>query len=151
MIMEQIETLIVGGGQAGLTMSHMLSRRSCPHLLLERGRIGERWQSERWDGLRFQFPNWSVRLPDFPFSSADPHGFATSNEIVAYLEAYAKLMNPPIRCGVTVTGLRRGEDGKGLLVQTPTAAFAAHNVVIATGPYQHPVIPQLIAPGSVSH
>ena len=71
-----VETLIIGGGQAGLAMSHMLSQRGCPHLVLERHRIAERWQTERWKGLRFQFPNWSVRLPDFPFRHADPDGFA---------------------------------------------------------------------------
>ena len=59
--------LIIGGGQAGLVMSHRLKQRGLAHLVLERHRIAERWRSERWDGLRFQFPNWSVRLPDFPF------------------------------------------------------------------------------------
>src|SRR5215467_3068413 len=58
---EQIETLIIGGGQAGLAMSDMLSRRGLRHCILERNRIAQRWRSERWDGLRFQFPNWSVR------------------------------------------------------------------------------------------
>jgi cation diffusion facilitator CzcD-associated flavoprotein CzcO len=72
MPIERVETLIVGGGQAGLTMSHMLSQRGRPHLVLERGRIAERWRTQRWDGLRFQFPNWSVRLPDFPFRDVDP-------------------------------------------------------------------------------
>ena len=143
--MEHVETLIIGGGQAGLTMSHMLSRSRCPHLVLERGRIGERWRSERWAGLRFQFPNWSVRLPDFPFPCAEPDGFATSNEIVAYLEAYSQLVNPPIRCGVAVLGLQGGMDGNAILAQTPLGSFAARNVVIATGPYQRPVVPQLIA------
>ena len=81
MVTEHVETLIVGGGQAGLSMSHMLSKRGCPHRVLERGRIGERWRSERWDGLRFQFPNWSVRLPEFPFPYEESDGFATSNEI----------------------------------------------------------------------
>jgi len=141
---EFVETLIVGGGQAGLTMSHMLSRRGRPHLVLERGRIAERWRSERWDGLRFQFPNWSVELPDFPFRCEGPHGFATSHEIVAYLEAYAGLIKPPIRCGVTVTGLRRHEGGKRLLAQTPSGSIVASNVVIATGPYQRPVLPHLL-------
>ena len=141
---EFVETLIVGGGQAGLTMSHMLSRRGRPHLVLERGRIAERWRIERWDGLRFQFPNWSVELPDFPFRCEGPHGFATSHEIVAYLEAYAGLIKPPIRCGVTVTGLRRHEGGKRLLAQTPSGSIVASNVVIATGPYQRPVLPHLL-------
>ena len=145
MLPEHVETLIVGGGQAGLTMSHMLSRRGCPHLVLERGRIGERWRSERWDGLRFQFPNWSVGLPDCPFRHAVPDGFATSAEIVAYLDAYAAVVKPPIRCGVAVTGLRREGSGKRFVAGTPAASITAKNVVIATGPYQRPVIPDLLA------
>jgi putative flavoprotein involved in K+ transport len=145
MVTEHVETLIVGGGQAGLTMSHMLSHRRCSHLVLERGRIGERWRSERWDGLRFQFPNWSVRLPDFPLRCEDRDGFATSSEIVDYLEAYAKLVQPPLRCGVTVTKLRMGEGGQGFLAHTPTGLIAANTVVIATGPYQRPLIPALLA------
>jgi putative flavoprotein involved in K+ transport len=140
----QVETLIIGGGQAGLTMSHMLSRRGHSHLVLERGRIGERWRSERWEGLRFQFPNWSVSLPDLPFPHEDPDGYAASHEIVAYLEAYAKLVNPPIRCGITVTGLRRGEGGRGIVALTPIGSFVARNVVIATGPYQRAVVPRLL-------
>src|SRR5262245_42684295 len=124
-------------------MSHMLSRRGHPHLLLERGRIGERWRSERWDGLRFQFPNWSVRLPDFPFPSNEPNGFAASNEIVAYLEGYAERTQAPVRCGVAVTSLRSGADGTGLLAHTSSGPIAATNVVIATGPYQRPVVPPI--------
>lgn len=84
-----VETLVIGGGQAGLVMSHMLRERGCPHLVLERGRIAERWRSERWHGLRFQFPNWSIRLPDFPYPGSNPDGFATSAEILNYLNAYA--------------------------------------------------------------
>ena len=145
MIAEQVETLIIGGGQAGLTMSHMLSRRGCPHLLLERGKIAERWRSERWDGLRFQFPNWSVGLPDFPFPCAEPDGFAASHEILAYLEAYAKLVNPPIRCGVEVIALRKDASEQTIVAQTKQGSIAARNVVIATGPYQRPVVPQLLA------
>jgi len=70
---ERVSTLIIGGGQAGLTMSHMLSQRGCSHLVLERNRIAERWRRERWDEMRIQFPNWSVRLPDFQF----PHGLCS--------------------------------------------------------------------------
>ena len=81
-------------------MSHRLKQRGLAHLVLERHRIAERWRSERWDGLRFQFPNWSVRLPDFPFPHSDPDAFATSGEIMDFISAYAAFVAPPIRCGV---------------------------------------------------
>src|ERR1700757_1390425 len=100
MAIEHVETLIVGGGQAGLAMSDMLSRLGRPHLVLERGRIAERWRSERWDGLRFQFPNWSVRLPHTPFPQTAPDGFATSPQIIDYRAAYKSRIKVPIQCGV---------------------------------------------------
>ena len=143
MVTDFFETLIVGGGQAGLTMSHMLSRRGRPHVVLERGRIAERWRSERWDGLRFQFPNWSVRLPNYAFSYADPDGFATSGEIVEYLEAYARQIGTEVRCGVAVTALRRDELGDAYVAETTAGRIKASNVVVATGPYQKPVVPDL--------
>ena len=139
---EPVETLVIGGGQAGLVMSHMLRERGCPHLVLERGQIGERWRSERWDGLRFQFPNWSVRLPDFPYPSSNPDGFATAAEILDYLNAYAAKVKPPIRCGVKVAALRR--PGSAFLAETPEGTIAARNVVVATGPYQRPIVPDLL-------
>ena len=144
MPIEQVETLIIGGGQAGLALSHMLSRRGCRHLVLERGRIGERWRTERWDGLRFQFPNWSVQLPDFPFPHTDPDAFATSAEIVDFLAAYADFIAAPIRCSVTVTALLRREGGSGFVAETSAGPIEAGNVVVATGPYQRPIIPALL-------
>src|SRR6187399_865860 len=92
---EYVETLVIGGGQAGLAMSHMLSQRGCPHLVLERHGIGERWRTERWKGLCFQFPNWSVRLPDFPFRHAHPDGFASADEILRFIRAYADFIAVP--------------------------------------------------------
>jgi putative flavoprotein involved in K+ transport len=141
---ERIETLIVGGGQAGLTMSHRLKQRGLPHLVLERHRIAERWRSERWDGLRFQFPNWSVRLPDFPFPHTDPDGFATSGEILDYIAAYAAFVAPPIRCGVEATRLRCRDSGAGFVTETSIGPIETDNVVVATGPYQRPRIPALL-------
>ncbi|WP_428675142.1 NAD(P)-binding domain-containing protein [Reyranella sp.] len=141
---EKVETVIVGGGQAGLTLSHMLSKRDRPHVVLERARIAERWRSERWDGLRFQFPNWSVQLPDFPFPHADPEGFATSEEIVDFLTAYADFIAAPVRCGVTVTALRRRDGGADFYLETSDGPIRASNVVVATGPYQIPIIPALL-------
>jgi putative flavoprotein involved in K+ transport len=144
MPVEHVETLIVGGGQAGLVMSYRLKQRGLPHLVLERQRIAERWRSERWDGLRFQFPNWSVRLPDFPFSHTDPDGFAASGDILDYITAYAAFVAPPIRCGVAVTALRRRDGKPGFVAETSGGPIEADNVVVATGPYQRPVIPLLL-------
>ena len=140
---EKIETLVIGGGQAGLVMSHRLKQRGLSHLVLERHRIAERWRSERWDGLKFQFPNWSVRLPDFPFPHSDPDAFATTDDIVGFIEAYADFVAPPIRCGVAVTRLSQ-RDGGGFIAETADGTIAADNVVVATGPYQRDVIPDLL-------
>ena len=144
MSIERVQTLVVGGGQAGLAMSYMLTKRGCPHLVLERSRIAERWRTERWDGLRFQFPNWSVRLPDFPFPHADPDGFATSSEIVDFISAFAAFIAAPIRCGVCVVALRRCDSGTGFVAETSDGSIEADNVVVATGPYQRPIIPSLL-------
>jgi len=144
MPVEQIDTLVIGGGQAGLVMSHRLKQRGLSHLVLERHRIAERWRSERWDGLRFQFPNWSVRLPDFPLAHTDPDAFAATGDIVAFIETYAASVAPPIRCGVEVRRLRRRDDAGGFIAETPDGLIEANHVVVATGPYQRPLVPDLL-------
>lgn len=141
---EHVNTLVIGGGQAGLAMSHMLKRRGVEHMVLERHRIGERWRSERWDGLRFQFPNWSINLPDFPLRSADPDGYATAGEFVNFITAYAEFESPPIRCGINVIRLEcRGNPG-GFLAESREGTVTAENVVVATGPYQRPAQPSFL-------
>ena len=141
---EFIDTLIIGGGQAGLAMSHMLSQRGCANIVVERHRIAERWRTERWDGLRFQFPNWSIQLPDFPFPHTEPNAFATSAEIVRYLTAYANFVGASVRCGVAVNSLRRHDRAGRFVADTSNGLIEAPNVVVATGPYQRPIIPSLI-------
>jgi putative flavoprotein involved in K+ transport len=145
MRMERVETLIIGGGQAGLAMSHMLARLGLPHLVLERNGVAERWRSERWDGLRFQFPNWSVSLPEFPYPHTDPDGFATARQILDYIRAYASFVGPPIRCGVSVETVRPDADGAGFVAESSMGLITARNVVVATGPYQRPIIPAAAA------
>jgi putative flavoprotein involved in K+ transport len=143
MPVDEVETLIIGGGQAGLVMSHRLKQRGLKHLVLERHRIAERWRSERWDGLKFQFPNWSVRLPDFSFPHTDPDAFASSADIIAFIEAYADFVAPPIRCGVAVTRLRRN-GASGFVAETSEGEIEAKNVVVATGPYQRALMPDML-------
>ena len=120
-------------------MSQALSRRGIPHVVLERNRIAERWRSERWDSLRFQFPNWALRLPDFPYSGDKPDEYAPRDDVVRFIEAYAASIQAPVRTGVTVQRLVRTDEGFALTCDD--GVFTARNVVIATGPYQQTVVP----------
>jgi putative flavoprotein involved in K+ transport len=142
----EVETLIIGGGQAGLAMSEHLSKRGAPHLIVERHRIAERWRSERWDSLVANGPAWHDRFPGMSFTGIDPDSFATKHQIVSYFEAYAKQIEAPIHCGVEVKSLRKKADGSGFRADTSDATIDAARVVVATGPFQRPVIPAIIPP-----
>lgn len=141
--METIDTLVIGAGQAGLAMSRFLSQAGRPHLVLERGRVGERWTSERWDSLAFQFPNWSVGLPGLPYPAGPAEGFASGPQIAEFIARYAEHIAAPVRTGVAVTRLRA--DGAGFVAETEAGPVRAANVVVATGPYQRPLTPALAA------
>ena len=143
---ETVGTLIIGGGQAGLAMSEQLTKRGLPHLVFERHRIAERWRTERWDGLHANGPAWHDRLPLFPIAGADPNGFATRDQMVAYFVAYTERIAAPVRTGVTVTALRRKPDGTGFHAETSHGVIEATNVVAATGPFQRGVIPPVVPP-----
>jgi putative flavoprotein involved in K+ transport len=143
---EKIETLIVGGGQAGLAMSEQLTRRGRPHLIVERHRVAERWRSERWDGLHANGPAWHDRLSGLPIPGVDPDGFASRRQMVDYFTAYADRIAAPIRCGVAVTALRARPDGIGFRAETSAGAIEAANVVAATGPFQRAIIPDVVPP-----
>ncbi|NMD08079.1 MAG: NAD(P)-binding domain-containing protein, partial [Phyllobacteriaceae bacterium] len=144
MSVENVETLIVGGGQAGLAMSEHLGKRGLSHLVVERHRIAERWRTERWDSLVANGPAWHDRFPTQTFADIDPDSFATKDRIVAYMEAHAKKNNTPIRCGVEVTSLERKADGSGFRADTTGGMIEAKNVVVATGPFQKPLIPTVV-------
>src|SRR5262249_16702800 len=96
------------------------------------------------DGLRFQFPNWSVQLPDFPFPHTDPNAFATSSEIADFISAYAAFIAAPIRCCVSVVALRTRDGGTGFVAETSDGPIQAANVVVAPGPHQRPSTPSLL-------
>jgi putative flavoprotein involved in K+ transport len=148
---EKIDTVIVGGGQAGLAMSHSLSRSGREHVVFERSRIAERWRRERWDSLAFQFPNWSLTLPGYAYRTNEPDGFAHRDHVVQFLEEYAVHIHAPIRLGVTATALRgQSHNGYRFALKTDHGSWLARNVVLATGPFQSPSIPACsakIAPG----
>ena len=140
----EVETLIIGGGQAGLAMSEHLTNRGVPHLIVERHRIAERWRSERWDSLVANGPAWHDRFPSMMFAGVDPDSFATKDQIVEYFEAYAKQIAAPIRCGVEVKALQNKADDSGFRAVTSAGVIEATNVVVATGPFQRPVVPTVV-------
>ena len=84
-----------------------------------------------------------MRLPDFPFPHSDPDALSNTDDIIRYIEAYAKFVSPPIRCGVAVTRLSQ-RDGAGFIAETSDGTIAADNVVVATGPYQRNLVPDLL-------
>jgi putative flavoprotein involved in K+ transport len=134
--METVDTVVVGAGQAGLATSYYLAHDDRPHLVLERGRVGDRWRSERWDGFVLNTPNWAQRLPGFHYSGAEPDAFAPRAEVVEYLEGYAYSFAAPVREHAEVTAVRR--TAQSFTVELGGDGVSARNVVIAAGAYQRP-------------
>lgn len=143
------DVVIVGAGQAGLSLSHELSAAGVEHLVLERGRVGETWRG-RWDSFCLVIPNWTVQLPGGRYRGDDPDGFMPKNEIVSHLVAYAESFQAPVREGVTVTSLAPSDNG-AFLLSTSSGEIRARAVVLASGGYQKPHRPPAAAqlPASV--
>src|SRR5947209_5983601 len=129
-----VDVVIVGAGQAGLSLSHELVAAGVEHIVLERGRIGETWRG-RWDSFRLVIPNWTVQLPGGRYRGDDPDGFMPKKEIVSHLVAYAQSFRAPVREGVTVTSLEVAENG-AFLLRTSSGEIGAKRVVLASGGYQ---------------
>ena len=144
MSVEEIDTLIVGGGQAGLAMSEHLSKSGISHIVLERARIAERWRSERWDSLVANGPAWHDRFPTIEFSSVEPDEFPSKDQIADYFVEYANQIKAPVRCGVEVLAVRKITGELGFRVETSDGTYKAQNVVAATGPFQRPIIPPIV-------
>ncbi len=128
--------VIVGAGQAGLSLSHELTRARREHLVLERGKLGQSWRS-RWDSFCLVLPNWTIRLPSQSYDGPEPNGFMPRDDIVRYLVAYAESFHAPVREGTNVNSLQVGPGG-GFLLDTSAGDISAREVVVASGAYQKP-------------
>jgi putative flavoprotein involved in K+ transport len=139
-----VETVIVGGGQAGLAVSYYLSQQDRPHIVLEQAaQAGNAWRNHRWDSFTLNTPNWQSSLPGAESSSTDPDGFLSRDEIVKYFEEYVKRFHLPVQYGARVQAIRMSEANNAYVVETTVGTFEARNVVIATGLYQKPKVPTL--------
>jgi putative flavoprotein involved in K+ transport len=148
MTMHRVETLVVGAGQAGLAISHCLTERGADHVVVERGRVAERWRTARWDSLRLITPNWMSRLPGWSYSGADPDGYMAAPELVSYLQGYASSFAVPVHEGTNVE--RVDACAGGLRVITDQQTWLARNVVVAAGTEDRAFVPPVasgIEPG----
>ncbi|HUL66026.1 MAG TPA: NAD(P)-binding domain-containing protein [Burkholderiaceae bacterium] len=134
-------TVIIGAGQAGLAMSWWLAQRGIDHVVLERGAVANTWRKERWDSLTLLTPNWQSRLPGFGYEGDQPDGFRTRDETIAFLDAYARRVAPPLRLHCPVTSVRRGADG--YKVESEHGMWTCRAVVIASGAFSLPRVPEL--------
>ena len=138
--MRNPDVIIIGGGQAGLVMSRCLSARGIDHVVLERGRIGERWFSERWKSLHLLTTAAMSALPGLP-QSGDPEAFMPASTFAAYLQDYAQTVDAPIICGVEVTKVE--PSARGYRVTTNAAQWLTRSVIIATGACDAPYRPSI--------
>jgi putative flavoprotein involved in K+ transport len=137
-----LPVVVIGGGQAGLSMSYHLQRRGIGHVVLEAQTAGHDWTDRRWDSFCLVTPNWQCRLPGYPYPGGDPDGFMVRDEIAAYLQGYVRRYDFPLAERTTVTRLHQNSRGQ-FQVSSTAGTLTADQVVVATGPYQAPRTPRL--------
>jgi putative flavoprotein involved in K+ transport len=137
-----MEVIVIGAGQAGLAVSYLLTQQSIQHIVLERGKIGESWRSQRWDSFYLNTPNWSNSLPGMGFDPDAPDAFGHRDQIVSYLERYASSFDAPVRENVTVTSLERISTG-GYRLQAGDNSVESRVTVIASGSMSRPRMPAM--------
>src|SRR4051812_5727017 len=137
---ERFNTLVVGGGQAGLAVGHHLAAREVDFTILsDEARLGDNWR-KRWDSLRLFTPARYSGLPGMPFP-APPDHLADRDEVADYLERYAERFDLPVRLNASVRALWQDPERFQITVDGSAARIEAANVIVATGPFQRARVP----------
>jgi putative flavoprotein involved in K+ transport len=137
---ESIETVIIGGGQAGLSLSYYLTQEKREHIVLEKAlRAGSVWTQQRWDSFTLVTPNWAFRLPGGEYTGDDPHGFMLRAEVDRRFQEYVRNHALPLSFGTQVENVEPQE--QGYRVSTNGRSYQARNVVVACGFFQRARIP----------
>jgi putative flavoprotein involved in K+ transport len=138
---ERVATVVIGAGHAGLATSQCLTARSIDHVVLERGDVANSWRRERWDSLRLLTPNWQSRLPGYRYDGADPDGYMSMAEVIAFVSRYAEVASAPVRTQTAVTSVRPIDDGYH--VATTNGEIRCRSVVLANGACNVAQVPAL--------
>jgi len=136
--------IIIGGGQAGLSLSYYLTQKNIEHIVIEKNTALNAWKQKRWDSFTLVTPNWQCQLPNHPYLGDDPNGFMKRDEIIDYVDGFIDKVNAPIIENTSVIGCKKLEPSF-YEVNTSRGIFTANHIVVATGAYHHPIVPKLSA------
>jgi len=146
--MTMLDTVIVGGGQAGLGVSYFLQQNGNNHVVFEQGQIGESWLAGRWDSFQLNTPNFLNVLPGLPYDGPEADGFWRADKLVNYFQHYVNHFQLPVRTGVTVVSVQRSADEEGFIVKTrregqAEESVSSRSVVVAAGLQRIPKLPSM--------
>jgi putative flavoprotein involved in K+ transport len=147
--MKTLDAVIVGAGQAGLGASYFLQQNGCNHIILERGRIGESWLSQRWDSFRLNTPNFMSTLPGLGYEGSEPGGFSGAKELAQYFQRYADHFSLPVRTGETVVAVEQpNKEECEFIVKIKNGGqreetVTCRSIVVASGVLNNPKLPAI--------